>query len=646
MKQQARLSFSARDVFNNIRSYLAGRFVGSTRDEFFLNEVIKMLFCKYEFLRSNQAIERDDISRAYRACFREIVTRYPDIFKPQDEIELDAESICYIDDQFNAIDLRNLERDVMGDAYELFMGSAVKGQFGQFFTPKNAADLLVSFVDPQPNETVLDLTCGACGFLASAALHVSRHNPDTNMHDYAQDNLYGIDKDAFLSRLGRIRLASLYGSTGHIYCADSLAWTDATLGDEGERFGIILTNPPFGSNISAGSEETLSKFELAHKYRCRGDNYYDSGTINPSIPPQIVFFEQCFRLLKPGGRLGIVIPESMISSRKYGYVSNYLLERTTVKAIVGMPENLFKTSGKGGTHTKTCLVYLEKTMPKSRYQSFFVAEAKWCGHDSRGRAIPNDDLPTIHDNYALYRDGNLKKETELGCVADLSGYDGSILAPHSFTGVLGVSVEDKSAEYDFYAFGELIDKGIVQVATGDEVGKLEYGTGDVPFIRTSDIANWRVSSDSKHKISTGTYESLRVKQDVRVNDILMVKDGGYLIGTCAMITELDTRIVYQSHIYKFRVMPNEIGLTPYYLLAALSCNYTSAQVEAKTCTLDIINSLGNRYRDILIPIPKDKAKLDSISSDVASAIEKDVESRKLASRALSMAELLPVTTIA
>lgn len=68
--------------------------------------------------------------------------------------------------------------------------------------------------------------------------------------------------------------------------------------------------------------------------------------------------------------MGIVIPESMISSSKYGYVTNYLLKNATIKALVGMPENLFKTSGRGGTHTKTCLLYLEKKEPISRNQIF------------------------------------------------------------------------------------------------------------------------------------------------------------------------------------------------------------------------------------------------------------------------------------
>lgn len=640
MKSETLFSFSAKEVFADIRSYLAGRFVGSTRDEFFLEEIVKLIFCKYEFIRGGSLYAPEEVSHSYRSCFRSMVSKYPDIFTEGTELELDAPSIEYVDERLSRLDLAELERDVMGDAYETFIGSAVKGQFGQFFTPQNAANLLVNMVAPKPDETVLDLACGAGGFLASAASYIQEHFPETDMESYVDNNIYGVDKDSYLSRLAKIRLASLFSSAGNVKCADSLVWDESLVGSGENRFDVILTNPPFGSNISAGSEETLRKFILARKYRSRNDQYVMQDSINLSIPPQIVFLEQCFNLLKPDGRLGIVVPESMISSKKYGYVSSYLLEEATIESIVGMPESLFKTSGKGGTHTKTCLLLLRKSKPPSKDQSFFAAEAKWCGHDSRGRSIPNDDLPTIWENYVVYISESLKDESELGCRVTLNNYKGTILAPRSFTGTIGVSIEDKKDKYDFVAIGDLLDEGTLSVSTGDEVGKLEYGTGDVPFIRTSDISNWRVSSDSKHKISEASYQALCAKQDVQVGDLLMVKDGGYLIGNCALVTELDTHIVYQSHIFKFRVNENERGLTPEYLLAALSSKYLRAQIEAKTCTLDIINSLGNRHRDLLIPIPKDRQTFERIHDSVANSIAMNVESRKLADQAMKAVELL------
>ena len=123
---------------------------------------------------------------------------------------------------------------------------------------------------------------------------------------------------------------------------------------------------------------------------------------NPS--PQILFLELCLKLLKVGGRMGIVVPESMLSSSSGGYVIQYLMDNSNVDAVIGMPENLFKTSGKGGTHTKTCLVIATKKDKNIADNSLFMAEAKWCGHDSRGNTIPHDDLPIILENY-------LKKET-------------------------------------------------------------------------------------------------------------------------------------------------------------------------------------------------------------------------------------------
>ena len=126
MKHQGMLSFSAKDVFVDIRNYLAGRFVGSTRDEFFLEEIVKLLFCKYEFIRDPQLYDKDEISHSYRSCFRSVVSKFPEIFDSNTEIELDSDSIKYVDDKINVLDLQNMERDVIGDAYELFMGSSIK----------------------------------------------------------------------------------------------------------------------------------------------------------------------------------------------------------------------------------------------------------------------------------------------------------------------------------------------------------------------------------------------------------------------------------------------------------------------------------------------------------------------------------------
>ena len=623
------VTFSAKDTFLDIRNFLAGRFLGATRDEFFLDETIKLIFCKYE-LKETDTTDIDDVELAslYRRTFKTVLEIHEDIYQEESyEIELDPISIKYIDAKLNDLDLFNLERDLIGDAYEIFMGDAIKGQSGQFFTPQNAAEALVKMVAPDPKAKIVDPACGAGGFLVASIKYWNKLNAD-----YAKNNLYGVDKDGYLTRLAKIHLACMGQDTKTINCADSLVWDEKTLGKGDSKYDVVLTNPPFGVNIQAGTSETLSKFELAYKYRKKKDGSSEkTDAINEAVAPQVVFMEQCVNLVKPGGAIGIVVPESMISNKKYSYVAEYILRTCYIKAIIGMPDELFKTSGKGGTHTKTCLLVLEKKKKADEKDySIFMAEAKWCGHDSRGREIPKDDIPTIIENYDKYQKGEEYKNDHLGFIVKRSQITNSVLAPRAYV-FDNQNDEGLEEAHRLITIGQLIDEKVLEVTTGNEVGKLAYGTGSIPFVRTSDISNWEIKSDPKHLLSEEIYNSLAEKQDVREGDILMVKDGSYLIGTCAMITKYDTKMVYQSHLYKIRVVEdNKYNLDRYYLLAVLSSEYVRQQIFAKTFSQDIINSLGDRLKELIIPIATDKKRIDKIAGMVKKSIDESIEARELA----------------
>lgn len=630
-------TFSAKQVFEDIRNYLAGRFVGATRDEFLLEEVVKLIFCKFHLAENDTAkIDEIELSGLYRRAFKHVLQQYSEIYSdPDAAIELDPISIKFVDSRLSTLDLDNIERDIIGDAYEIFMGDAVKGQSGQFFTPQNAATALVQMVSPKPADKVLDLACGAGGFLVATYKYWKRLYSDV-VSENAR-NLYGVDKDEYLTRLSKIHLACLARTTSNIFCADSLVWDETILGTSENAFDVILTNPPFGSNIQSGTLETLRKYLLAYKYKKGKDNTFaQSCDINEAVPPQVVFMEQCVRLVRPGGSIGIVVPESMISSKKYSFVVDYIMQHCRVRAVIGMPDDLFKTSGKGGTHTKTCLLVLEKYISaQTEPYDIFMAEAKWCGHDSRGREIPKDDIPSIVNYYKEYANCGSVSNTQLGFVISSIDVENYVLAPRAYTyKVMGESQFDPNAHI-LKRIGELIEEGVIQVSTGDEVGKLSYGTGTIPFVRTSDISNWEIKSDPKHLLSDAIYEQLAGKQDVREGDILMVKDGSYLIGTCAMISKYDTRIVYQSHLYKIRVMKNEYGIDNYFLLAALSSEYLKKQIMSKTFSQDIINSLGDRLKDLIIPVPTDRTHIMKISSMVKRSIDDSIEARELAKLARS-----------
>ena len=114
--------------------------------------------------------------------------------------------------------------------------------------------------------------------------------------------------------------------------------------------------------------------------------------------------------MKPGGRMGIVLPESVFGMPKYRYVVTFLQTRAKIRGIVSMPEPLFKTSGKGGTHTKVVVLFLENRPPEpDEDYEIFMADVKWCGHDSRGnptlRRNPEgklellDDVPLVAERF-------------------------------------------------------------------------------------------------------------------------------------------------------------------------------------------------------------------------------------------------------
>lgn len=174
--------------------------------------------------------------------------------------------------------------------------------------------------------------------------------------------------------------------------------------------------------------------------------------------------------------------------------------------------------------------------------------------------------------------------------------------------------------HDLITIGTLLDAGDISVQTGHEIGKMAYGTGNIPFVRTSDITNWEIKTIPKQGISEEIYKLYGAKEDVQVGDILLVRDGTYLIGTNCIVTAMDTPMVYQSHILKFRVN-NQEKLNPYILFLAFNNDLVQRQIRNIQFTADIIDTIGNRYREIILPIPKDKDRRTHLTSEIRNALE-------------------------
>jgi type I restriction enzyme M protein len=422
-----------KSLFRDIRNHLAGNTTGITRDQDLAQEIMAILFCKIydeiekapdEVVDFRTAVDdkASIVKTRLDGLFDIVKEQYPDVFHASDSISLDSESVKYVVGELQNYAVSDAERDVIGEAFEVFIGPAVRGEEGQFFTPRNVVEAIVKIMDPKEGEMIIDPSCGSGGFLTVALEHVwAKVEEDAKRKkwtearlavrkkDVAEKFFRGIDKDAFLTRVTKAYMAILGDGRGGIYCEDSLDlpehWRkDAQGGVLLGKFDCILTNPPFGSKIKVTGTHKLAQYDLARKWKApkgEGTDWEKTDSLQHDQSPQVLFIERCAQLLKDGGRMAMVLPESLFGMPVYGYVAKWIYENFKIRAFISLPEEVFQPS----THAKTCVVILEKT-PPSDDDIIEMAIADWCGHDSRGnptlrvqsgKTVLLDDLPKIAD---------------------------------------------------------------------------------------------------------------------------------------------------------------------------------------------------------------------------------------------------------
>jgi hypothetical protein len=188
----------------------------------------------------------------------------------------------------------------------------------------------------------------------------------------------------------------------------------------------------------------------------------------------------------------------------------------------------------------------------------------------------------------------------------------SIYIPKYYNPELAIQKVALSSTHYCQSIMSMIEKGLISVEAGDEIGKAAYGTGDIPFVRTSDIANWEIKSAPKQGVSKEIYAEYACDQDVQPGDILFVRDGTYLIGNNCFITPIDKAILYQSHVLKIRVHKKDI-LDPYLLFLSLNNPWVQRQIRSVQFTSDIIDTIGRRFFELVLPTPKNEAMQRQLS---------------------------------
>jgi type I restriction enzyme M protein len=414
-------------IFKSIRNYLAANTIGATRDEVLAQQLINLIFCKIydekytkkkDSLKFRASIEEDpgDVLKRISNLFNELKTMpgISEVIDASESIILDSKSIQYVVGELQNYCLMESERDVIADAFETFIGHALKGGQGQFFTPRNVVKMLVEILNPTENDKIIDPACGSGGFLIDALKHVWQLQ-DEKQQEYgwsnnelqnekmrvAIENFRGIDKDYFLSKVTKAYMALIGDGKGGIFCEDSLEnpknWKSETRNKiKLNSFDVILTNPPFGSKIPVSGEEKLKQYELAHKWKYKKeDNIWIKEKLKDKEAPQILFIERCLELLKEGGRMGLVLPDGIFGNDKLGYIRELILKKCRLIAVIDIPIETFMPN----TGTKTSILVLQKNIESNNNKNedypIFMAIAEHCGHDRRGNETSNDDISIL-----------------------------------------------------------------------------------------------------------------------------------------------------------------------------------------------------------------------------------------------------------
>ena len=249
------------------------------------------------------------------------------------------------------------KREVIQDFYMYFASEVYKWDLGQYFTPTEVVDFIVSVVNPRAGERVKDPACGSADFLISAFQHAENQN-GANL----KDSVWGADRSGEAVQVSILNMVLNGDGKSQITEEDSLLNVEQDV----NGFRVILCNPPFGKKIVETRPEVLQKFDLGHNWKSTDGVLTKTDKLLKKQQVGLLFAELCVRQAVPGGRVGIILPNGYLGNRSNQFVAfrEWLIRHAKVVGIVAFPRFTFK---KSGADVSASVLFLEKrTQPLSK----------------------------------------------------------------------------------------------------------------------------------------------------------------------------------------------------------------------------------------------------------------------------------------
>lgn len=425
-----------------------------------------------DFLDQQGQIHDDPIAVLFDQTKKEY--KADQIFDSDERVNLKEATVREIVRLLERYNLSDTSEDIKGIAFERFLGRTFRGEIGQFFTPRTIVEFMVQMVNPKEGDVACDPASGSGGFLIRFfeivreqimadvdrqyqefkaevdKKHISDarraelltakydelqktidpHQKGSRMWKLANEYIFGCDANDRMARTSKMNMIMHGDGHGGVHHHDGFINVNGIF--EG-RFDIVLTNPPFGANVEETdvileSDVTVPE-EIEERYEKQHGEIYTEAIArvraaqgkpiaslfelpkSGRVKTEILFIERCLALLKPGGRLGIVLPEGIYNNPSLAYVREYVEDRAFIRAVVSLPQETFYSSG---ASVKASLLFLQKfteneerNFNKKREQTRSEIEAKFKQEIEAKLADFQAKIQAAKDD-KLYRAGLMK----------------------------------------------------------------------------------------------------------------------------------------------------------------------------------------------------------------------------------------------
>ena len=523
------------------------------------DEMSKLIFAKlYDEQRTpnGQAygfqwgVNETDIMVAQRVidCYERARQDDPKVFAA--DIRAEPIKIASVVRLLQHISLSRTDPDAKGRAFEQFLGEVFRGRLGQYFTRREIVDCLVDLVEPTIDDTLLDPACGSGGFLVYSMKRVFRKieidyaGDDAAIFrlksDFARRRIYGVEVNERIARVSMMDM--VINDDGHTnienHTAFDRSFNNRHIGDG--AFSLVLTNPPFGDVVRRDQSDKLGQADLRD---------YELARDKASAKSETLFIERCARFLRPGGRMGVVLPDGILSNPSDRHVRRYLLDNFQIIAIISLPAYAFRQAGSG---MKTSLVVARKWAEnddRAADYPIFMATAEHIGYDATARPDAND-LPDI---VAHFRNSTGTLDDKIVRVQRNAIAQTLRLDPlHHYLDTI-IEREFESVPYPIHSLGSLVE-GAIQSGKSPQ-GGAKYSVGDVPILLVGNITEaGTLTLSALNYADEDFFDANSDRASVKPLDILIAKDGATTGKVGLIPRDFDIeKCLYSEHIFKLSV---------------------------------------------------------------------------------------------